>query len=63
MTQDFFTLQPIKDADVYFFRAIFHDWPDKYCIQILQNLIPALKTGARVIIQDPHTPDPITIAP
>jgi hypothetical protein len=63
MNHDFFTPQPIKDADVYFFRAIFHNWPDKYCIQILRNLIPALKKGARVIVQDPHTPDPLTMAP
>lgn len=63
MTHDFFTPQPVKDADVYFFRAIFHDWPDKYCISILRSLIPALKKGARVIIQDPHTPDPLTMSP
>lgn len=63
MTHDFFTPQPVKDADVYFFRAIFHNWPDKYCVQILRNLIPALKKGARVIIQDPHTPDPLTMSP
>jgi len=51
MTHDFFTPQPVKGADVYYFRAIFHDWPDKYCIRILQNLIPGLKKGAR----GPHT--------
>jgi hypothetical protein len=63
MTHDFFTPQPIKDAEVYYFRAIFHNWPDKYCVAILQNLIPALKKGARVVVQDPHTPDPLTMAP
>lgn len=63
MTHDFFTPQKVKDADVFYFRAIFHDWPDKYCIQILRNLIPALKKGARVILQDPHTPDPLTMSP
>lgn len=63
MTHDFFAPQPVKDADVYYFRAIFHDWPNKYCVQILRNLIPALKKGARVIIHDPHTPDPLTMAP
>ena len=63
MTHDFFTPQPVQGADVYYFRAIFHDWSDKYCVQILQNLIPALNKGARVIIHDPHTPDPLTMAP
>lgn len=61
MTHDFFTPQP-RDigADVFFFRAIFHDWPDKYCIRILQNLIPGLKKGARILIFDVHTPEPLT---
>jgi SAM-dependent methyltransferase len=55
---DFFTPQLVKDADVYFFRAIIHDWSDKYAVAILQSLIPALRPGARVIIHDPHTPSP-----
>ena len=63
MTHDFFTPQPVKDADVYFFRAIFHVWPDKYCIRILQSLVPALKKGAKVIVLDPHTRDPLTSQP
>ena len=52
---DFFTPQPVKDAEVDYFRAIFHDCSDKYCIKILQNLIPALKKGAKVIVHNPHT--------
>ena len=63
MRHDFFKPQPVKDADVYFFRATFHNWPEKYCIRILQNLIPALKKGAKVIILDPHTPNPLTSQP
>ena len=58
MPYDFFTEQPIKGADVYFFRWIFHDWPDKYCIKILKNLIPALKHGARIIINEFIVPKP-----
>ncbi|OCL08124.1 S-adenosyl-L-methionine-dependent methyltransferase [Glonium stellatum] len=52
MAHDFWNEQPVKDADVYFFRCIFHDWSDKYSVRILRNLIPALKKGARVIISD-----------
>ncbi|CAK3978615.1 Sterigmatocystin 8-O-methyltransferase [Lecanosticta acicola] len=56
MEANFFNPQPVHGADVYFLRAVFHNWPDKYCIQILQNLIPAMKKGARVIVHDPaHT--------
>lgn len=57
MAHDFFTPQPVT-ADVYYFRWIFHNWPDKYCIQILRCLIPALKDGARVVIHDICMPEP-----
>ncbi|KAF1959528.1 S-adenosyl-L-methionine-dependent methyltransferase [Byssothecium circinans] len=39
---DFFTEQLVKGADIYFFRMIFHNWGDDYCIQILRKLILAL---------------------
>lgn len=48
---DFFTPMTVV-ADVYFFRWIFHNWSDKYCVQILQNLVPALKNGARILIYE-----------
>lgn len=60
MAHDFMTPQPINAA-VYFFRTIFHDWPDKYCIKILRQLIPALKPGARIIINELVMPDPGTV--
>ncbi|KAI8626344.1 S-adenosyl-L-methionine-dependent methyltransferase [Xylariaceae sp. FL1651] len=44
--------QPVKNAEVYFFRWVLHNWSDKYCIKILNNLIPALKPGAKVIVCD-----------
>lgn len=52
MTHDFFTEQPVVGADVYFFRWIFHNWSDKYSIEILRNHIPALKRGAKIVIND-----------
>jgi hypothetical protein len=55
---DFFTPQPVQGADVYFLRAIIHDWSDKYAIAILKALVPAMKKGARVIVHDMHTPEP-----
>ncbi|KAI0151771.1 S-adenosyl-L-methionine-dependent methyltransferase [Xylariaceae sp. FL1272] len=56
MAHDFFTPQPVT-ADVYYFRSIFHNWADKYCVKILQNLIPALRSGARIIIHERVLPD------
>ncbi|KAI0465722.1 S-adenosyl-L-methionine-dependent methyltransferase [Xylaria cf. heliscus] len=58
MTHDFFTEQPVFGADIYFFRWIFHNWSDKYCIEILKKHIPALKPGAKIVINDNVLPGP-----
>ncbi|KAI8962773.1 S-adenosyl-L-methionine-dependent methyltransferase [Daldinia sp. FL1419] len=57
MAHDFLTEQPVQ-GDVYLFRWIFHNWSDKYCIQILRNLIPVLKTGAKIVLNDNVLPAP-----
>jgi hypothetical protein len=49
---DFFIPQPVRNADVYVFRTVLHDWQDQYAIRILLNQIPALKPGAHIIIND-----------
>ncbi|ROV92194.1 hypothetical protein VMCG_09278 [Cytospora schulzeri] len=49
---DFFTEQVVKDADVYIFSNVLHDWSDSYAVQMLRNQIPALKLGARILIND-----------
>ncbi|KAI1809746.1 S-adenosyl-L-methionine-dependent methyltransferase [Poronia punctata] len=49
---DFFTEQVVKDADVYIFRTVIHDWPDSYATRILRNQLPALKPGAVILISD-----------
>lgn len=55
---DFFTEQPVHGADVYFFRWIFHNWSDKYCEKMLKCLIPALKPGARILVNENILPSP-----
>jgi 6-hydroxytryprostatin B O-methyltransferase len=55
---DFFTPQPVKDADVYLLRMILHDWPHAESVRILQHLVDALKPGARIIIMDMVLPTP-----
>ena len=57
MAHDFFSEQPIKGAEIYFFRRIFHDWSDEYAVRILRCLIGALKPGAKVLIQDLVVPE------
>ncbi|RYO00933.1 hypothetical protein AA0121_g13321 [Alternaria tenuissima] len=58
MEHDFFSPQPVKDADIYFFRRIFHDWSDKHAVEIIRSLIPALKPGARVRVNELLVPKP-----
>lgn len=55
---DFFTEQSVHGADVYLFRSILHDWPDAKAIEILQNQVPAMKPGARLILNEICLPDP-----
>ena len=59
-SHNFFEPQTM-DGDVYFFRRIFHDWPDSSVEKNLRQLIPALKPGARVIINDSVCPGPNTV--
>ncbi|CAG8981319.1 hypothetical protein HYALB_00005119 [Hymenoscyphus albidus] len=42
---DFFTEQPLKNARVYFYHHILHDWADTKCLEILAGLKPAMKPG------------------
>ena len=57
MPHDFFQVQPVKNADMYFLRWILHDWSDKYCVQILKCLVPAMKSGARMLINEVCVPE------
>jgi SAM-dependent methyltransferase len=58
MAHDFFQEQPVKDADVYLLRWVLHDWSDLYAAKILRALIPALKPGSRLIINEFCFPEP-----
>lgn len=61
MQHDFFTPQPIRDANVYFFRQCFHNYNDADCVRILQALVPALEccsTGTPLLINDIVLPEP-----
>ncbi|KAK1757018.1 S-adenosyl-L-methionine-dependent methyltransferase [Echria macrotheca] len=58
MVHDFFEPQPVRDADVYFLRAVLHNWSDTYAVKILRALIPALKPGSRIVVNDVVVPEP-----
>lgn len=57
MSHDFFTPQAVR-ADVYVLRTILHNWGDGYCVKILRALVPALRPGAKVLINDMCLPEP-----
>ncbi|KAH7017921.1 S-adenosyl-L-methionine-dependent methyltransferase [Macrophomina phaseolina] len=47
---DFNREQTLKGAEVYFLRKILHSSPDHVSLEILRNLIPALKAGSKVVV-------------
>ncbi|KAL5363602.1 S-adenosyl-L-methionine-dependent methyltransferase [Aspergillus floccosus] len=58
MGYSFLDPQPVKGALVYYFRAIFHDWPDHVCHRILLNTVSAMDaTRSRILIVDFVLPD------
>ncbi|KAH9905813.1 S-adenosyl-L-methionine-dependent methyltransferase [Xylariomycetidae sp. FL2044] len=63
MVHDFFAEQPVRGADVYLYRACFHNWSDRYALRMLGALVPALKPGARVVLNDVVVPGPGEVSP
>lgn len=61
IVHDMFAPQTFQ-ADVYFFRWVFHNWSDKYCTLIIKALIPALRPGAKIILNETCMPEPGAIA-
>lgn len=57
MPHNFFEEQPVKDADVFFLRWVLHDWSDAEAIKILRALVPALRVGSHIIIQEFIVPE------
>jgi hypothetical protein len=55
---NFFTVKPVKNADVYFLCWILHDWSDKYAIRIIKALIPALQPGGKILTSEAIMPEP-----
>ncbi|KAH9897437.1 sterigmatocystin 8-O-methyltransferase [Xylariomycetidae sp. FL2044] len=52
---ELFETQTVR-ADVYFFRMVLRSWGDKYAVAILKAQIPALRPGAKILIQDACMP-------
>lgn len=58
LEHDFFTPQDVHGARAYFIKAVFHDWPDEQCREILENLKPALVKGhSRILLNEIIIPE------
>ena len=57
IAHDFLKNQTVE-GDVFLFRWVLHDWPDKYVVEILRNLIPVLKKGNKIVVNDQIIPGP-----
>ncbi|KAJ6554494.1 O-methyltransferase [Mycena capillaripes] len=53
---DFFSPQPVKDADVFVLSRICHDWSDSYVLKILKYLRDAAQRTTKLIIVERITP-------
>lgn len=54
MPYDFFTPQPVVGARVYFLRDIMHNWSDKNCTRILQNIGVGMEKGYSTLLIDQY---------
>ncbi|KAF3917610.1 O-demethylpuromycin-O-methyltransferase [Arthrobotrys entomopaga] len=63
LEHDFLTPQPVIGADAYLIRWCLHDWPDKEAVQILKSLVPGLRNGSRIIVNELCLPEPNTLNP
>lgn len=44
--------QPIKGADVYMIKRIFHDYTDKHSSLIIAKVLQAMKPSSRIVVID-----------
>ncbi|KAI9878311.1 MAG: hypothetical protein M1830_001292 [Pleopsidium flavum] len=52
IAEDFFQVNSVKGADVYFMRGIMHDWPDAESVKILKAVVPAMSKDSRIVIAE-----------
>ncbi|KAL9086805.1 MAG: hypothetical protein Q9165_006952 [Trypethelium subeluteriae] len=58
--QDFFEPQVVKGeprAKFYYLRNIIHDWPDDKALIILKNIVSAMSSSSRILVDEMVLPD------
>ncbi|KAI1321704.1 S-adenosyl-L-methionine-dependent methyltransferase [Xylariaceae sp. FL0255] len=62
MEHNLFEPQPVHGADFYYIRWVLHNWSDQNAIKLLRALVPILRKGSRVIINETYMPEPRKVA-
>ncbi len=61
---EFFTLQPVKNAEAYYLRTVLHDKPDKQSGEILSNTrVAMIKQSILPINEDALPEDNVSLYP
>lgn len=53
---DFFTVNPVKNADVFMAKYVIHDWSNKYSLEILKRLREAAAPHTKLVLLDKIIP-------
>ncbi|KAF8206805.1 O-methyltransferase [Mycena galopus ATCC 62051] len=56
---DFFTAQPVKNADVFLLRHVLHNWGKEKAISILQHLRDAATPATKLVCMEKIVPDSV----
>lgn len=51
---DFFSPQPVRNASVYIFKNVLHDWPDSKAIEILRNVATVITSPHQRVVLYEH---------
>lgn len=57
MIQDIFDPQVVKNANIYYFRNVLHDWPDEKAIEILKRTAAAMGPDSVVLLDEIYAPN------
>ncbi|KAI1499394.1 O-methyltransferase [Biscogniauxia marginata] len=52
MAHDFFEANPVKGAEVYWFRHVLHNWPDKDATVILSKIAASMGASSRLLLAE-----------
>ena len=42
--------QPVQTAEIYMAKSVLHDWSDNDAMKILRHMVPAMRTGCRILL-------------